>query len=65
MKAYLHYNGELLKITKNTPYMISNKDIRDYLFYLAYKKNLSASILNGAIKAVKQQKFIPMSAIKT
>jgi site-specific recombinase XerD len=33
--------------------MISNKDIRDYLFYLAYKKKVSASTLNGAISALK------------
>lgn len=53
VKLYLHYNKEFLKFSNKTPYQISNENARDYLYYLAKKKNASASTLNIAINALK------------
>jgi len=53
VKLYLHYNKEFLKFSNKTPYQVSNEDVRDYLYYLAEKKNASASTLNIAINALK------------
>ena len=52
VKLYLHYNEEFLKFSNKTPHQVSNEDI-DYLYYLAEKKNASASTLNIAINALK------------
>lgn len=38
VKLYLHYNEELLKFSKKTPYQISNEDVRNYLYHLAEKR---------------------------
>ncbi len=53
VKLYLHYNEEFLKFCNKTPYQVSNDDVRGYLYYLAEKKNCSASTLNIAINALK------------
>ncbi len=53
VKFYLHYNEEFLKFYNKSPYQVSNEDVRDYLYYLAEKKNCSASTLNIAINALK------------
>ncbi|MEA2054966.1 MAG: site-specific tyrosine recombinase/integron integrase [Candidatus Thermoplasmatota archaeon] len=52
-KLYIHYNEELLKFFKKSPYHISNDDVKNYLYHLAEKKNASASTLNIAINALK------------
>jgi len=30
IKLYLHYNRELLKLSRKIPYKVSNNDVRDY-----------------------------------
>jgi site-specific recombinase XerD len=55
IKFYLHYNRELLKLSKKTLCKVSNNDVRDYLYYLAEKKIFPASTLNTAINALKFQ----------
>jgi hypothetical protein len=53
MKLYMHYNGDFLRFAKKAPHEVSNSDVRDYLYYLAMKKNASASTLNIALNALK------------
>jgi len=53
IKLYTHYNREFLEFIKKTPYDISNENIRNYLYYLAEKRNASTSTLNIAINALK------------
>ncbi len=53
VKLYLHHNEEFLKFWNKTPYQVSNDDVVDYLYYLAERKNCSASTLNIAINALK------------
>jgi len=44
---------EFLKFSNKTPYLVSNEDVRNYLYHLAERKNASASTLNIAINALK------------
>jgi len=53
IKAYLHYNDELIRFTIKNPKTITNKDVKDYLFHLVEIKGVSASTLNIAISALK------------
>jgi integrase len=53
IKAYVHYNEDLLRVTKKSPSDIANEDIKNYLLYLADEKDSSASTLNMAINALK------------
>ena len=46
VKAYIHYNENLLRFTSKNPVEITNEDIRNYLSYIAENKNFSASTLN-------------------
>lgn len=53
IKAYLHYNKELLKLANyKSPKEINNQDIRDYLDFLI-SFNKSTSTVNLAINAIK------------
>lgn len=53
IKAYLHYNEEFLKFSGKSPSEISNDDVKDHLFHLVEKKEVSTSTLNTAINALK------------
>lgn len=53
IKAYIYYNEDLLRLAKKSPADVVNKDIQNYLFYLADEKDSSASTLNIAINALK------------
>lgn len=54
IKAYLYYNEDLLKfIAEKQPDSITERDIKDYLFYLVEEKKVSTSTLNSAISALK------------
>lgn len=53
IKAYVHYNNELLRFAKKSPGDIDNEDVKNYLFYLADRKESSASTLNIVINALK------------
>jgi len=53
IKAYVHYNENLLRFAKKSPADVVNEDIKNYLFYLADEKESSASTLNIAINALK------------
>ncbi len=53
VKSYLHYNEEFLKFTKKMANEVTNEDIKDYLVFLAEKKDASTSSLNIAISALK------------
>lgn len=52
-KAYLHYNEDFLKFSRKNPTEISNDNVKDYLFHLVEKKEVSTSTLNTAINALK------------
>jgi len=53
VSTYVRYNRDFLIFSDKNPYDVSNKDVRDYLCYLAEEKNASASTLNIAINALK------------
>lgn len=53
IKAYVHYNGEVLKFFGKNPYEITNNDVKDYLFHLVEEKDVSTSTLNTTINALK------------
>jgi site-specific recombinase XerD len=53
VKGYLHYNKDFLNLTGKTPADITDSDIKDYLFYLAEKKQFATSTINQAINALK------------
>lgn len=53
IKAYIHYNEDLLKFTGKEPNSITEGDIKDYLFHLAEEKRVATSTLNSAINALK------------
>jgi site-specific recombinase XerD len=52
IKAYIHYNEDLLRFAKKSPVDVVEKDVKNYLFYLADEKDSSASTLNIAINAL-------------
>ena len=53
IKAYLHYNRDMLKLTNKSPFDVKDSDIKDYLLYLVEKKKAATSTLNIAINALK------------
>jgi len=53
IKAYIHYNEDLLKFTGKEPNSITEGDIKDYLFHLVEEKKVATSTLNSAINALK------------
>lgn len=53
IKSYIHFNEDFLMFIKKNPAEVTNDDTRDYLFYLADRKDFSASTLNVAINALK------------
>ncbi len=53
VKSYIHYNEEFLKFTKKMVNEVTNKDVKNYLVFLAEKKEASTSSLNIAISALK------------
>lgn len=53
IKAYIHYNEDLLRFAKKSPADVIDEDIKNYLFYLVDEKESSASTLNIAISALK------------
>jgi len=52
VKAYLHYNKNLLKFANKSPKNINCDDIKEYLAHLK-NKNFSNTTLNCAISAIK------------
>ncbi len=46
VKSYIHYNEEFLKFTKKRVNEVTNKDVKNYLVFLAEKKEASTSSLN-------------------
>lgn len=52
-KSYTFYNKELLTFTGKTPDFINQTDIKNYLDYLADKKEATASTLNCAMNALR------------
>lgn len=53
VKAYLHYNEDLLKFTEKSPEEVTNRNVKDYLFHLVDDSGVSTSTLNIAINALK------------
>ncbi|RZN37553.1 MAG: hypothetical protein EFT35_05985 [Methanophagales archaeon ANME-1-THS] len=53
IKAYVHYNDEVLKFFGKNPYEITNNDVKDYLFHLVEEREVSTSTLNSATNALK------------
>ncbi len=53
VKIYLHYNKELVNFADKHSLIISESDIKNYLFYLVEKKDVSASTLNIVINALR------------
>jgi len=53
VKAYLHYNRELVKFAGNRSSDIDESDIKNYLFHLVEKKDVSTSTLNVAVNALR------------
>jgi len=53
VKAYIHYNEDLLKISGKNLSDITESDIKDYLFYLVEQRKVATSTLNIAINALK------------
>jgi len=51
--SYLYYNKDFLKLARKSPRDIKEKDIRNYLDYLALEVNSSASTMNVAYSALK------------
>ncbi len=52
-KTYTNYNKELLKFKNKNPEQIIQKDIKDYLDYLADNKKATASTLNCVMNALR------------
>jgi len=52
VKAYLHYNKELINFAGKHSLTIDESDIKDYLLYLVEEKDASASTLNIAVNAL-------------
>ena len=50
IKAYVHYNKEILKFVGEEPDNITERDIKEYLFHLAGEKKVATSTLNSALK---------------
>ncbi len=53
IKAYLYYNKDFLRFSGRNPCGVSNDDVKEYLYYLAEKRDASASTLNIAINALR------------
>jgi len=53
VKSYLHYNRELVKFAGKLSHTITEEYIKNYLFYLACEKDVSASTLNIDINALR------------
>ena len=53
VKAYLCYNRELVNFAGKRSSGIDESDIKNYLFYLVEKKDVSASTLNVAVNALR------------
>ncbi|MBI4653576.1 MAG: phage integrase N-terminal SAM-like domain-containing protein [Nitrospirae bacterium] len=53
VKGYLYYNKDFIRFTGKTPPEINDNDIKNYLYYLAEKKQSATSTLNQAINALK------------
>ncbi len=53
VKIYLHYNKELIDFAGKHSLIISESDIKNYLFYLVEEKNAATSTLNIAINALR------------
>ena len=53
IKAYIHYNVDLLKFSGKGVKDIAEMDIKNYLFYLVEEKKVATSTLNSAINALK------------
>jgi len=53
INAYIYHNEEFLNFCKKEYKDIADEDIKNYLYFLNEKKNVSASTLNIAISALK------------
>ncbi len=53
IKAYIHYNEDLLQRLKKSPEEVNNNDIKEHLLYLADEKGVSTSTINSVINALK------------
>ncbi|MDP3297069.1 MAG: site-specific integrase [Thermodesulfovibrionia bacterium] len=53
VKGYIYYNRDFLNFVNKKPSEINDSDIKDYLLYLAEKKQSATSTLNQAINALK------------
>ncbi len=53
VKSYIHYNEEFLKFTKKMVNEVTNKDVKNYLVFLAEEKGVSTSSLNVVVSALK------------
>jgi site-specific recombinase XerD len=53
IKGYLYYNKDLIQYSGKGSSEINDKDIKDYLVYLAERKGAATSTLNQAINALK------------
>jgi site-specific recombinase XerD len=53
VKGYIYYNNDFLNFVNKKPSEINDSDIKDYLLYLAEKKQSATSTLNQAINALK------------
>jgi len=53
INAYIYHNKEFLNFCKKEYKDIADEDIKNYLYFLTEKKNVSASTLNIAISALK------------
>ncbi|MDX9892892.1 MAG: tyrosine-type recombinase/integrase [Patescibacteria group bacterium] len=52
-RAYLYYNGDLLKFCKKTPESIKELDIKEYVRHLVVERRASASTVRLALNALK------------
>jgi integrase/recombinase XerD len=52
-EAYVHQVYQLAKYYRQPPDRLSDQQLRDYLFYLAQQRQLSASSLNQAVNAFR------------
>ena len=53
IKAYLYYNKELVNFAGKNSEEINESDIKNYLFYLVEKRDVSASTLNVTVNALR------------
>ncbi len=53
VKAYLYFNRDFINFVDKKPSEVTENNIKDYLLYLAEKKQSATSILNQAINALK------------